>query len=93
MKKEIALRLKEDEKKYPLIWAIIASRWVSRLKGPSQSTSYFLKPYYFNAKNNKIENNVQFMDGLMECILKFYPNEQILQHEIYKGDSLIYKCY
>lgn len=74
-KEEIKLAVKGEEKKYLPIWKIIDKRWDDKLKGPLHRAGYFLNPYFYYAKKEEIEKAGVFMDGFVDAMHKFYPND------------------
>nr|CAD1830358.1 unnamed protein product [Ananas comosus var. bracteatus] len=66
------------------VWNIIDSRFNDKLKTPLHKVGYFLNPFFYyakkdeidsNAKKDEIDSNASIIDGVLECLLKFYPND------------------
>jgi len=74
-KEEIKLAVKSEEKKYLPIWKIIDKRWDEKLKNPLHRAGYFLNPYFYFAKKEAIDKAGVFMDGFVDAMHKFYPND------------------
>nr|CAD1823691.1 unnamed protein product [Ananas comosus var. bracteatus] len=81
-KKEIALHMDNDEKKYRPVWNIIDSRFNDKLKTPLHKAGYFLNPLFTMPEKMKLIVNASIMDGVLECLLKFYPNDPSKQDKI-----------
>nr|CAD1831681.1 unnamed protein product [Ananas comosus var. bracteatus] len=72
----------DDEKKYRPVWNIIDSRFNDKLKTPLPKAGYFLNPFFYYARKDEIDSNASIMDGVLECLLKFYPNDPSKQDKI-----------
>ena len=81
-----------DESKYFPIWHIIDSRWDRKLHSPLHATGTYLNPSIFYNVGSKIQKDPEVMRGVMLCIERMYPSQEIqdqinLQRDMYTESS------
>lgn len=80
-KKEIAVRLNENKKKYGPIWKIIDERWDTKLKTALHKAGYFLNPIWFYNNRQEMEEEVM-VEAVIECAARMYAEDSIVQDNI-----------
>ena len=66
-----------DESKYFPIWHIIDSRWDRQLHSPLHAAGAYLNPSIFYNVGSKIQKDPEVMRGVMLCIERMYPSQEI----------------
>lgn len=75
-KEAIAKSFGERIEKYQDIYAIIDNRWAIQLHRPLHAAGHFLNPEFFYS-NPQVEQDVEVMTGIYDCITKLIANEEI----------------
>ena len=76
-KEAIKTFYKGDSSKYLPIWEIIDSRWDRELHSPLDAAEAYLNPSLFYHPESNIQRDLEVMRGVMMCIEKMYPNQDI----------------
>ncbi|XP_058220192.1 uncharacterized protein LOC131330585 [Rhododendron vialii] len=75
-KEAIAKSFGEKVEKYQDIYAIIDNRWAIQLHRPLHAAGHFLNPEFFYS-NPQVEQDVEVMTGIYDCITKLIADEEI----------------
>eukprot|EP00253_Pinus_taeda_P026074 PITA_26074 len=91
-KEAIKTFYKGNESKYLPIWQIIDSRWDRQLHSPLHATRAYLNPSLFYNEGSSIQRDPEVMRGVMICIEKMFPDQDIqdeinIQQDMYKEAS------
>eukprot|EP00253_Pinus_taeda_P026300 PITA_26300 len=91
-KEAIKTFYKGNESKYLPIWQIIDSRRDKQLYSPLHAAGAYLNPSLFYNKRSSIQRDPEVTRGVMICIEKMFPNQDIqdkinIQRDMYKEAS------
>lgn len=79
------------EKNYKPILDIIESKSKERLDSYLHLAGYMLNPYYFAKNRVEIGEDVDYMDAIVNCVEKFYPNDIDTQTKVLDEELVKYK--
>eukprot|EP00253_Pinus_taeda_P004506 PITA_04506 len=76
-KEAIKIFYKGDESKYLPLWQIIDFKWDNQLHSPLHAMRAFLNLSLFYNEGSNIKKDPEVMRGVMICIEKMFPNQDI----------------
>lgn len=76
-KEAIKTFYKGNESKYLPIWQIIDSRWDRQLHSQLHATGAYLNLSLFYNEGSSIQRDPEVMRGVMICIEKMFPDQDI----------------
>eukprot|EP00253_Pinus_taeda_P014819 PITA_14819 len=84
-----------NESKYPALWRIIGSKLGRKLHSPLHVARAYLNPSLFCNEGSSIQRDLEVMRGVMICIEKIFPDQDIqdkisVQQDMYKEASGIF---
>eukprot|EP00253_Pinus_taeda_P002869 PITA_02869 len=91
-KEDIKTFYKGNESKYFSIWKIIDSSWDRQLHSPLDAAGAYLNSSLFYNEGSSIQRDSEVMRGVMICIEKTFPHQDIqdkinIQRDMYKEAS------
>lgn len=95
-KEAIKTFYKGDSSKYLPIWEIIDSRWDRQLHSPLHVAGTYLNLRLFYHPESNIQRDPEVIRGVMMCIEKMYPDQDIqdkinMQRDVYKEASGMFR--
>eukprot|EP00253_Pinus_taeda_P002401 PITA_02401 len=76
-KEAIKTFCKGDESKYLFLWQIINSKCDKQLHSPLHAAGAYLNPRFFHKEGSNIQRDLEVMRGVMICIEKMFPDQDI----------------